>query len=129
MAGERIKSNRDLIVWQKAMDLVLAVYRVTDRFPEHERFGLTGHTRKSAISVPSNIAEGHARDSTREFLHHLSIAQGSLAETETQLLVALRLEYVGKPDLRESWDLIQDVGKLINRLVQSLKRNEAMDQA
>jgi four helix bundle protein len=86
VAGERVKSNRDLIVWQKAMDMVVAVYQVTNDFPDHERFGLTGHTRKSAISVPSNIAEGHARNSTREFLHHLSIAQGSRAETETQLL-------------------------------------------
>ena len=129
MAGERVKSNRDLIVWQKAMDMVVAVYQVTNHFPDHERFGLTSHTRKSAISVPSNIAEGHARNSTREFLHHLSIAQGSRAETETQLLVALRLEYVNKPALRDAWNLIQEVGKLIAGLVRSLEKHEAMEKA
>jgi len=121
MANGRVKCHRDLIVWQKAMDLVVAVYKVSGLFPESERFGLTGHVRKSAISVPSNIAEGQARSSTGDFVHHLSIARGSLAETETQLLVALRLEYVTKPNLRESWDLIQEVGKLLNRLMQSLE--------
>ena len=120
----RVKSYRDLVVWQKAMDMAVAVYRVSDMFPDRERFGLTIQVRKSGVSVPSNIAEGQARASTREFLHHLSIARGSLAETETHLLVALRVEYITKAHLREAWDLIQDVGKLLNRLMQSLERGE-----
>lgn len=83
-----VQSYRDLIVWQKAMDLVKLVYDLTDKFPKEELFGLTIQIRKAVVSVPSNIAEGQGRSSTKEFLRHLSIAYGSLMETETQNLIA-----------------------------------------
>ena len=83
-----VKSYRQLIVWQKAMELVKYIYDLTKKFPKEELYGLTSQIRRAAVSVPSNIAEGQGRDSTKEFLHHLSIAYGSLMETETQGLIA-----------------------------------------
>jgi four helix bundle protein len=82
---------QDLIVWQKAMDLVIRVYELSDGFPRRETFGLTNQLRRSAISIPSNIAEGQARQTTQDFLRFLSIAQGSSQELETQILIAFRL--------------------------------------
>ncbi len=74
-----VKSYRDLRVWQAGMDLAERVYRLTEAFPRHETYGLAGQVQRAAVSVPSNIAEGHAREHTREYLHHLSMAQGSLS--------------------------------------------------
>ena len=88
-----IKSFRDLRVWQAAMDLVVDVYRLTQRFPRQEEYGLTGQMHRAAVSIPSNIAEGHAREHRKEYLHHLSIAHSSLAELQTQVEIATRLDY------------------------------------
>src|SRR5215470_4196259 len=88
-----IKRYSELIAWQKAMDLVQAIYKATERFPKEEIYGLTSQIRRASVSVPSNIAEGQGRKSTNEFLHHLSIAYGSLMEVETQVLIAERLNY------------------------------------
>src|SRR6185369_4825205 len=88
------QNYRDLIAWQKAMDLVELVYAATTGFPTDERFGLTSQVRRAVVSIPSNIAEGQARRSQSEFLHFLSIAHGSLREVETQLLIATRLRYL-----------------------------------
>src|SRR4051812_28791574 len=90
-------SYRDLTAWQKAMDLVEQVYLGSRNWPKEEAYGLTSQVRRAAISVPSNIAEGQGRDSTKEFLHHLSMARGSILELETQILVAERLGYVDTP--------------------------------
>ena len=90
----RVESYRDLIVWQKSMELVERVYRMTRVFPKEELYGLSSQIRRAAVSIPSNIAEGQARKSTAEFLNFLSIAQGSRAEVETQTLIAQRLGYV-----------------------------------
>jgi four helix bundle protein len=84
-----VQSYRDLRVWQLAMDFVAGIYELTKEFPDRERYCLISQLQRSAISIPSNIAEGHARDSTREFLHHISIAMGSLSEAETQILLSL----------------------------------------
>lgn len=89
-----VQNHRDLRVWQAGMDLVEVVYRLSQAFPADERFGLTSQIRRAAVSVPSNIAEGHAREHTAEYLHHLSIAQGSLAEVQTQSEIAHRLGYL-----------------------------------
>jgi four helix bundle protein len=86
-----VQHYRELIVWQKAMNLVEAVYRMTDEFPKKEIYGLASQIQRAAVSVPSNIAEGQGRSSTREFLHFLSMAQGSLMEVETQITIAERL--------------------------------------
>jgi four helix bundle protein len=91
-----MKSYRDLKVWELGMDIAVAVYKVTSQFPDSERYGLTNQLRRCANSIPSNIAEGHGRCSTKEMLRFLSIARGSLAELETQLLLSKRLEF-GNP--------------------------------
>src|SRR5215212_10628 len=88
-----INSYRDLRVWNAGIDLVGDVYRLTQDFPPHETYTLASQMQRAAISVPSNIAEGHAREHLKEYLHHLSIAQGSLAELDTQLEIARRLGY------------------------------------
>jgi four helix bundle protein len=92
--GIPVSSFRDLRVWQASMDLVEHVYRATRAFPNHEMYGLTQQVQRAVVSVPSNIAEGQAREHLREYLHHLSMAQGSLAELETQLEIARRLGYI-----------------------------------
>lgn len=94
MTDVPIQSFRDLRVWQFAMDTVVNVYRATEQLPPDERFVLTSQMRRSAVSIPSNIAEGHARDHLNEYLHHLSFAQGSAAELMTQIELARRLQFV-----------------------------------
>jgi four helix bundle protein len=117
-----IKSYRDLETWQIAMNLVVEVYRVTKLFPKDELYGLTNQLRRAAVSVPSNIAEGQGRDSTKEFLHHLSIAYGSLCEVETQLLIARKLDYLSHENANTLASLTASVGRLLNGLSKSLQR-------
>lgn len=113
---------RDLLVWQKAMDLVVAGYRLSACFPRTETFALQTQLRRAAVSVPSNIAEGHGRNSTKEYLHHLSIANGSLMEMETQSLLAEKLGYVPHVDTTNLLDKSAEVGKLLNGLINALNR-------
>jgi four helix bundle protein len=108
---------RDLLVWQEAMNLAVMVYRVSSRFPKEETYGLTAQMRRSAVSVPSNIAEGSARNSARERHHLLGVAAGSLAEVETQIELAKRLDYV-QPDI-EPLRQAQKVGMLLHALRRS----------
>ena len=115
-----IQGYQDLIAWRKGMDFVEAVYRVTAAFPDDERFGLTSQLRRAAVAVPSNIAEGQGRQSKGDFVRFLRIAQGSLRETETQLLIAGRLEYVNQQTSTELLRVADDIGRLLNRLIQSL---------
>ena len=89
-----VKSYRDLKVWQLGVELVTEVYRLTAGFPRNEAYGLSSQIQRAAVLIPSNIAEGHARNSDKEFNHFLGIALGSLAELETQLIIAERLEYI-----------------------------------
>src|SRR4051812_21730458 len=99
----RVNQFRDLDVWQRSMDVVETVYRLSGGFPKAETYGLTGLIRRAVISVPSNIAEGHTRESTKEYLKHVSIAQASLAEVETQLELAGRLKYIRDLELVPCW--------------------------
>lgn len=115
-----IESYRDLLVWQKAMDLVVEIYRLTKAFPPDERFGLTIQIRRVAVSIPSNIAEGHGRLHRADFLRFLSIARGSLTELETQLQIATRLGYLDARQTEQSWDLVRHVGRALNGLIRSL---------
>ena len=89
-----VNGYRDLLVWGRAMDLVVETYRLTEAFPREEKYGLVQQLRRAAVSVPSNIAEGHGRDHLGDYLHHLSIANGSLMEVETQVLIAGRMAYL-----------------------------------
>jgi len=91
-------NHKDLDVWKKGMDLVELVYNVTSNFPDSERFGLTSQMRRASISIPSNIAEGSARKSNKEFYQYISIALGSLAELETQYLISVRLNFVNEDE-------------------------------
>ncbi len=117
----KVKSYRDLETWQQAMALVMEVYRVTKIFPKEELFGLTSQLRRATVSIPSNIAEGQGRTSTKEFLHHLAIAYGSLCEAETQLLIGRQLEYMSQQDYSSITELTARVGRLINGLTNSLQ--------
>src|SRR5208283_794307 len=93
-SGERVKSYEDLMVWKKAMELVFAVYAATAQFPREEVYGLTSQMRRSAVSIPSNIAEGQGRATKGEFVQFLAHARGSLFELETQILISERLGYL-----------------------------------
>ncbi len=116
-----INSYRDLKVWQVSMNLVEQVYRLTHNFPKQEVYGLASQIQRAVVSVPSNIAEGHARDSTKEFLHHLSIALGSLAELETQLILTEQLAYIERKDLEVVLLKTNETGKMLRGLQKALK--------
>lgn len=117
-----MKSFRELRVWQQAMDLVEAVYSLTQDFPRQETYGLTSQVRRAAISVPSNIAEGHTREHLKEYLHHRSMAQASLAEVETQLEIATRLKYLSVHRLSDLLLQISSLGKQLYALRNALSR-------
>jgi len=117
-----VKDYRELIAWQKAMDLVEMVYRMTDGFPRKEVYGLTSQMRRAVVSIPSNIAEGQARSTTRDFLNFLSIATGSLKEAETQVLISQRLGYLNEPQTSQSLELTTEVGRVMSGLTNSLRR-------
>ena len=117
-----VQSYRQLIAWQKAMELVKYVYDLTKKFPREELYGLTLQIRKAVVSVPSNIAEGQGRNSTKEFLHFLSIAYGSLMETETQGLVAEMQNYITAEETVILLEKSAEVGRVLNGLINSLER-------
>jgi four helix bundle protein len=118
-----VRAFRDLIAWQKAMDLVEIVYEVTARFPSREVFGLTNQLRRAAVSVPSNIAEGQGRESTRDFLHFLGISRGSLQEVQTQLEIASRLRFIDDGDYSRCLSQTDEVARLLHGLSRSLRRS------
>jgi len=116
-----LKTYRDLGVWQKAMDLVVEVYRLTRTFPSEEKFGLTSQSRRAAVSIPANIAEGYGRTHRGDYLRHLSMARGSLTELETHLTIAVRLDFITRDQAMDTWDLCQEVGRMLNKLIRSLE--------
>jgi four helix bundle protein len=122
-----IMSYQDLVVWQKAMDLVELVYRNSERFPKTEVIGLTSQMRRAAVSLPSNIAEGQGRKSTKEFLKHLSIGYGSLLELETQTQIAERLNYLNQSDCKLVLEATGELGRLLNGLMNSLSTKLTTD--
>lgn len=111
---------KDLIVWQKSMDLVLEIYRLTRLLLQEERYALSDQLRRAAVSIPSNIAEGQARIHTKEFANSLSIAKGSSAELETQLLICSRLNYLSDEQIEISVNLINEVGKMLNAMLRKI---------
>ena len=113
---------RELRVWQQGMDLVEAVYRATEGFPKHEVYGLARQLRRAAVSVPANIAEGHCREHLKEYLNFLSIAQGSLAELETELELASRLGYMTLDAFGELGDRAARLAKQVRALRESLAK-------
>ena len=117
-----MKSYRDLKVWEKAMDLVVMCYQAAKTFPKNEIYGLTSQLQRSAVSIPANIAEGHQRKYSKEFLQYLSIAYGSLAELETHVLIAERLRYIDKNQSKGLLDQTAELGKMINGLKRSVEK-------
>ena len=121
-----IRSYQELKVWQKSMDLVVSSYGVCKTFPTVEKYGLTSQLQRAAVSIPANIAEGKHRQHTKEFLQHLSIASGSLAELETHLLIAERLQYISKEDIYSLLEQTTEISKMIYGLRKSLKQKTGM---
>jgi len=129
-SGVRVKSNimaarlghshRDLRVWNTAISLVLEVYRISETFPSGERFGLTSQMRRSAVSIPSNIAEGHSRTTRGEYKNALSIARGSVAEVEVQLTLATELGYVQPEAITKALDQCDAISRMITKLKRAL---------
>jgi len=114
------KPHKKLDVWQAAMKSTTMIYKLTNKFPEEEKFGLVSQMRRASISIPCNIAEGAARQGKKEFKNFLSMAQGSLSELDTQLELAVLLGYVSTEDLREVWDQLLRIDKMLSGLIRSL---------
>ena len=113
---------RDLEIWKKSMDLCTYIYSITNSYPKNEQYGLTAQTRKSAVSIPPNIAEGFVRRSNIDFKRFLSYSHGSLTELETQVEVAKRLEYIKSENYYEICELSNHLGRMITKFHQSLKK-------
>jgi four helix bundle protein len=118
------KGFRKLIVWQKAHQLVLLIYKFTEKFPKHEMFGLTSQIRRAIISVPANMAEGYPAGGKGQFGRYLDIAQGSLAEVEYYLILALELKYINQTEYEQSESLRSETGFLLYRLIETIRRKQ-----
>ncbi len=116
------KCFKDLIVWQKSMDVVQMIYGSVEQMPKEEMFSLTNQMKRSAVSIPSNIAEGQSRGSTKEFIQFLSIAQGSKAELETQLIICKRLGYLDNDDVKKILSELSEIGRMLSALISHLKK-------
>lgn len=120
--ADKIESFKDLSVWRKAMDLVAETYKIADQLPKHELYALGDQLRRSAVSIPSNIAEGSKRHNTKEFYQFIGIARGSAAELETQILLVERLH--GSIETSEALSMLDEVQKMLTRLTQALKSKQ-----
>lgn len=118
MEASRLRSHKDLDVWQRAMDLTSEIYAITGRFPKEELYGLTMQARRSAVSIPSNIAEGSARNASQEFIQFLHVALGSAPELETRLLLAQRMRFFSES---KPLALLDQIRKMLTALLRMLK--------
>ena len=125
VAGKGIRTYRDLVAWQKSVDLAVYTYRATNALPADERFGLVSQMRRAAASVPANIAEGHGRGRRVEFRRYLQIARGSLCEVQTYAELTRRLGWLKGPDLTKLRDLCHEVDAILAGLIRSLGRKPA----
>jgi four helix bundle protein len=117
-----IESHRDLVVWQKSMNLAVAAYRLTDTFPVHERYGLTSQIRRSCASLPANIAEGYGRESAGAYAQQLRVAQGSRKEFETHVELAHRVGMLDEPTLSNILSSSEEIGKMLRSLIRAVER-------
>ena len=120
-----ITSYRDLQVWRRAIDLAEAVYQATAQWPKDERFGLISQVRRAAVSVASNIAEGAARRTTGEFLQFIGMSRGSLAETETQIIIAQRLRYLSEPAATNLLTSAEEISRMLVALAGALRKRKS----
>ena len=124
-SGSSVRSYRDLIVWKQAMDLAALCYLKTKVFPRSEIYSMTAQIRRASASIPANIAEGNGRENTGSYIQFLRIAQGSLKELETHLLLSRRVELMGEVDCEELLARCEHVGKLLRSLIRALQQREA----
>lgn len=120
-SGVAVQSYRDLVAWQRGVQLVTKVYSATRDWPREEMYGLTAQVRRAAVSIPANVAEGQGRATTRDFIRHLSIAYGSLLEVETHLLISGELGYLSNAPLEALLAQTAELGRILNGLSQSLR--------
>lgn len=123
-AEKRIESHRDLVVWQESMNLAVAAYKLTKRFPKEELYGLTTQIRRASASVPANIAEGYGRESSGAYAQQLRVAQGSLKELETHLVLATRVEVTDMVTVSPLLDQSDSVGKMLRSLIRSIESRQ-----
>ena len=114
------RDYRELTVWQKAIDLVEEIYKLTKLLPKDELYGLTNQLRRASVSIPSNIAEGNSRNTTQDYIRFLSMARGSKSEVETQLEICVRLNYFSRDKAKRAFELCIEIGKMLNSIVQKL---------
>lgn len=117
-----MKDHKDLIVWQKSMELTRIIYTLTKRFPQGGIFGLTNQIRRAVVSIPSNIAEGFGRNSDKQFIHFLKIAKGSAAELETQLLISRDLSYLTAKDAKSTLALYDEIARMLGALIRNIEK-------
>ncbi|MBO2526183.1 MAG: four helix bundle protein [Bacteroidales bacterium] len=117
----KVKTYRDLIVWQKAMEMTVMLYPIASKLPKEETFALCSQMRRAAVSIPSNIAEGFGRNSKKEYLQFLYIAYGSVCELETQLMLCVRIEYLTEIEIQPLMDILTEIGKMITTITKKLK--------
>ena len=122
-----VKGYQDLEVWQKAMDLVVMCYQATKNFPKSEVYGLASQLQRAAVSIPANIAEGRERKYSKEFIQHLSIAYSSLAELETHIQIAQRLDYISSDKTNRLLEITGEIGRMLNGLRKSIEKRNAPD--
>ena len=115
---------KELQVWHKAIDLVVEIYKISKLLPKEETYGISDQIRRSAVSIPSNIAEGQSRNSIKEFIQFLSIARGSLAELETQLLICIKVNMLSEDNITEAQNIITEIGKMIKGLMNKLNSQQ-----
>jgi four helix bundle protein len=118
----KVTSYRDLVVWARAMDIVEVCYKLSKQIPQSEMYGLTSQIRRAAVSIPANIAEGHGRKTLGEYIQHLSIANGSLKELETHLMIASRLHYVKEDETIPALEGCSEIGRMLASLIQKLRQ-------
>ena len=116
----KVKSYKDLIVWQKAMDMTESLYRIVKKLPKEETYALSDQMRRAAISIPSNIVEGFGRNSMKEYLQFLYIANGSVCELETQLMLCVRVNYLKENEIQPTMSLLSEIGKIIMTITKKL---------
>ena len=118
---EEVKSYRNLIVWQKSIEVCALIYQLTRDFPSEETFGITSQLKRAAISVPTNISEGHSRNSRKEYRHFIGIARGSIAEVETLILLTKNLQFTSENKISEISALCTEIGKMLTSLNRKLQ--------
>lgn len=121
---EQIKTYRDLLIWQKSMALVTEIYRLSKSFPKDETYGLVSQMRRCAVSVPSNIAEGSGRNSTNDYIRFLYIAIASLYELQTQIEIALNLQYLSKTDFDKLYESSREIERMLSSLIKKLENKD-----